>query len=315
VQPPPPFAPAPGRFILNTGRVRDHWHTMTRTGKAARLSAHYAEPFVEIHPADAALLNIHRATLVKLSNRHGSAVVRALVTDRQRRGHLFVPMHWTDQFASHGRIDALVSAKVDPISGQPALKMAEVHAEPVHPRLYGFFVAANRPALDTAYWAIAEALGGMRGELAWSAEPADWTAWLRQTFALPKDAEIDTMHDARSGRRNFAVLQDGKLILALYTSPDPVLVSRQWAVDLLAEADLRAGAVLAGRPGADMPDRGAIVCACFSVGANTIASAVTGQGCVTVEAVGACTKAGTNCGSCRAEIRGIIDAHRLAAAE
>jgi len=78
---------------------------------------------------------------------------------------------------------------------------------------------------------------------------------------------------------------------------------------------LSASTVLAGRPGADMPDSGAIVCSCFSVGVNTITAAVTAQGCSTVEAVGACTKAGTNCGSCRAEIRGIIDAHRLAAAE
>src|SRR5690606_34472927 len=92
IQPPPPFAPAPGRFILNSGRVRDHWHTMTRTGKAARLSAHMAEPFVEIHPADADALGIRRASLVRLSNRHGTAMVRALLTDRQQRGQLFVPM-------------------------------------------------------------------------------------------------------------------------------------------------------------------------------------------------------------------------------
>jgi assimilatory nitrate reductase catalytic subunit len=64
-----------------------------------------------------------------------------------------------------------------------------------------------------------------------------------------------------------------------------------------------------------MPDSGAIVCSCFSVGINTITAAVAQQGCTSVEAVGACTKAGTNCGSCRAEIRGIIDAHRLQAAE
>jgi assimilatory nitrate reductase catalytic subunit len=315
VLPPPPFAPAPGSFILNTGRVRDHWHTMTRTGKTARLSAHYAEPFVEIHPADAERLNIRRATLVRLSNRHGSAIVRALVTDRQRRGHLFVPMHWTDQFASDGRIDALVTAKVDPVSAQPALKMGEAHAEPVHTRLYGFFVSANRPTLDAGYWAIAEAVGGIRGELAWFHEPSDWTTWLRAAFALSDDATVQTMLDARSGRRSFAVLDNGRLVAALYVSPDPVLVSRQWAVGLLTAENLNASTVLAGRPGADMPDSGAIVCSCFSVGINTIAAAVTDQGCTTIEAIGACTKAGTNCGSCRAEIRGIIDAHRLAAAE
>ncbi|HLV85019.1 MAG TPA: (2Fe-2S)-binding protein, partial [Devosia sp.] len=233
----------------------------------------------------------------------------------QRRGHLFVPMHWTDQFASNGRIDALVAAKVDPVSGQPALKMAEVHAEPLHTTLYGFFVATHRPILDMEYWAVAAAIGGLRGEVAWREQPSDWDAWLRSAFALPDDAQIETMSDARSGRSSFAVLQEGRLVVALYAAPDPVLVSRQWAVSLLGADALTASTVMAGRPGADMPDIGAIVCSCFSVGANTIVVAVTDQGCVTVEAVGACTRAGTNCGSCRAEIRGIIDAHCLAAAE
>jgi assimilatory nitrate reductase catalytic subunit len=316
VLPPPPFAPAPGSFILNTGRVRDHWHTMTRTGKTARLSAHYAEPFVEIHPDDAEALNIRRATLVRLSNRHGSAVVRALVTDRQRRGHLFVPMHWTDQFASNGRVDALVTAKVDPHSHQPALKMALAHAEPFYTRMHGFFVARTPPLLSGLdYWATAEAPGGMRGEIAMTSEPTNWDAWIRAAFELPTDANLISLHDAHSGRRNVALIEDGRLVFALYLSPDPVLVSRQWAVGLLAAESITGSAVLAGRPGADMPDSGAVVCSCFSVGINTITAAVIAKGCTTVEAVGAYTKAGTNCGSCRAEIRGIIDAHRLQAAE
>ncbi|WP_297105682.1 nitrate reductase [uncultured Devosia sp.] len=313
IQPPPPFAPAPGQFILNTGRVRDHWHTMTRTGKAARLSAHMAEPFVEIHPADANALGIRRATLVRLSNRHGDAMVRALVTDRQRRGQLFVPMHWTDQFASNGRIDALVTGKVDPVSHQPALKMAQVHAEPVGMRLYGFLIAANKPALDTDYWTIAPATGGWRAEIAMTEEPASWADFLADTFGT--GASFQSIRDERSGRRAFVLIENGKLVAALYTSPDPVLVSRQWAVDLLSETDLTASMVLAGRPGADRPDGGAIVCSCMGVGVNTITEAVTRHGCTTVEAVGALTRAGTNCGSCRAEIRGIVDANRLIAAE
>ncbi|HEV7344845.1 MAG TPA: molybdopterin-dependent oxidoreductase [Devosia sp.] len=315
VLPPPPFAPAPASLMLNTGRVRDHWHTMTRTGKAARLSAHYAEPFVEIHPDDAERLGIRRTTLVRLSNRHGSVIMRALVTDRQQRGHLFAPLHWTDQFASNARVDALVPAKVDPHSFQPALKMAEVHAEPVPVRLYGFFVATTRPALSADYWAVAEAESGTRGELAWLDEPHDLVDWLRVAFQLSDTTSIHTVIDTRSGRRSFAVLEAGRLVVALYTSPDPVLVSRQWAADLLRAKGLGSAVALAGRPRADMPDGGAIVCACFSVGINTISAAITQQGCGSVEAVGACTKAGTNCGSCRAEIRGIIDAHRLQAAE
>jgi assimilatory nitrate reductase catalytic subunit len=134
-------------------------------------------------------------------------------------------------------------------------------------------------------------------------------------FEVAETADLITVQDAPSGRRSIALLEKGAVVFALYLSPDPVLVSRQWAADLLLAEDVSGARVLAGRPGADMPDKGSIVCACHGVGINTIAAAVTDQGCTTVEAVGACTRAGTNCGSCRAEIRGIIDAHRLQAAE
>jgi assimilatory nitrate reductase catalytic subunit len=126
---------------------------------------------------------------------------------------------------------------------------------------------------------------------------------------------MGTALDARSGRRSYALVASGQLHFALFLSPDPVLVSRQWVVSQLAREDVDGPALLAGRPGADVPDQGAIVCSCMGVGVNTIVEAVTKSGCSTVEAVGALTTAGTNCGSCRAEIRGLIDAHRLAAAE
>lgn len=115
------------------------------------------------------------------------------------------------------------------------------------------------------------------------------------------------MTDPRSGRRSFALVEQGRLVFALYTAPDPVPVARQWAASLLTATDLGARTVLAGRPGADLPDGGAIVCSCLAVGANTIAAAIRG-GCTSVDAVGSATGAGTNCGSCRAEIRGIISA-------
>lgn len=310
---PPTLPQAPGQMVLNTGRVRDHWHTMTRTGKSARLAAHLAEPFVEIHPEDAVRLGIRRASLVQLGNHHGRAVVRALVTERQQRGQLFAPMHWTDQFASDGRIDALVEGRTDPVSGQPALKMGRVTAQPYRVALYGFLVSAQRPALDADYWALAPADNGWRAELAFESEPPDWTAWLEASFDTT--APFATSLDEATGRRAFALLRDGKLLAALFTSPDPVLVSRQWAAGLLTAQGLATPAVLAGRPGAGRPDPGAIVCACNGVGANTIADAVTRHGCNTVDAVGALTRAGTNCGSCRAEVREIIRSQMTAAAE
>jgi assimilatory nitrate reductase catalytic subunit len=316
--PPPPKAPPPGQLLINTGRVRDHWHTMTRTGLTPRLSAHYAEPFAEFHPDDAARFGIKRTQLVRLENAHGSAIVRALVTERQRKGTIFVPMHWTDETAPSGRINALIAPRTDPLSGQPALKMGLASATPVDVALYGFAVSTDRPqtaALD--YWALAPAPGGWRLEMAAFDRPGDLLGMARRLFDLSPDTPLTTSIDARSGRINVALFKDQKVVFALYLSPDPVLVSRQWAVEQLGTGHdrLRRTQLLSGRPGADMPDPGALVCSCFSVGANQITGVVTSGAAQTVEAVGAVLGAGTNCGSCRTEIRRLIDAHRLAAAE
>lgn len=317
VAPPPPLTPPPGMLVLNTGRVRDHWHTMTRTGKAARLSAHMAEPFAELHPDDASEKSIRHASLVRLENRHGSVLVRALVTERQQKGSVFVPMHWTDRFSAQGRIDVLVGGQTDPQSGQPALKSAMVVAGPALARRYGFAVSRVRPEFaGTDYWAIAETTGGWRAELAFITEPEDWVGWARAAFGVGEKVELLSIADKASGRQSLALFEGGKLIFALYLSPDPVLVSRQWVVSLLTETikPARRADILVGRPGADRPDPGPIVCACYGVGANQIAEAARG-GCHTVEAIGVALKAGTNCGSCRAEIRGIIEVNRLEAAE
>src|SRR5690606_28830324 len=95
-------------FVLNTGRVRDQWHTMTRTGLVPRLSIHIAEPFIEIHPRDANALGLAQGQLAQVETPHGKAVVRALISRGQLRGSIFAPIHWSDQNSSAARICALV---------------------------------------------------------------------------------------------------------------------------------------------------------------------------------------------------------------
>ncbi|ABR63323.1 nitrate reductase [Sinorhizobium medicae] len=305
-------------FTLNTGRVRDHWHTMTRTGRSARLSGHLAEPFVEIHPRDAQAIGVSGADLVTLESPHGAAIVRALVTDRQAEGNLFVPMHWNDQFASRARIDALVAPITDPVSGQPASKHMTVRAGRLAAAVYGFAVSAHKPAeLDAAYWAIARAEGGWRMELAFAEKEIDWTDWCRKTFGIASEIEPIGYTDRTSGELRLAFFEEDRLLATLFLSPQPVAVARNWAVSQLRASHHNLGkrfAVVAGRPGADTPDPGATVCSCFSVGVNQITAAVR-VGCHSVEAVGEKLSAGTNCGSCRAEIRGIINACLTVAAE
>ena len=305
-------------LTLNTGRVRDHWHTMTRTGKSARLSAHIAEPFAEIHPRDAIELGVGDAGLVEIESPHGKVIVRALVTERQARGSLFVPMHWNDSFAAKARVDTVVAPVTDPISGQPASKNIAVRARAFKASNYCFAVSAVKPcALNSAYWAIAKADGGWRAELAFDGAPDDWVGWCRAAFDIPAHLEPLGYADRTSGDRRLAFFDGDRLLAALFVARQPVAVARSWAIAQLSAShgDLRKRfALVAGRPGADTVDAGATVCSCFGVGVNQIVAAIRG-GCHSVEAVGKALNAGTNCGSCRAEIRGIIDTCLVTAAE
>jgi assimilatory nitrate reductase catalytic subunit len=305
-------------LILNTGRVRDHWHTMTRTAKSLRLSQHIAEPFAEIHPVDAARRDIRAADIVRVASSKGSILVRALLSSRQRERSVFVPMHWTDQFASGARVDRLVPASTDPTSGQPASKHVAVAIERFPAAAYGFAVLASRPqTIDAEYWAAARCAEGWRVELAFAEAERDWRLFAEELFGTPSSADLLSYQDVSGGQRRYACFEDERLVGALFLDREPVAAPRNWAAEQLAlkhEGRRARLSVLAARPGQGTIDRGATVCSCFGVGANQIAAAAA-AGCATVEAIGKTLQAGTNCGSCRAEIRSIVDAHRLQAAE
>lgn len=299
-------------LILNTGRVRDQWHTMTRTGKTARLTSHYAEPFLEIHPADARALGLGDADIARVESAHGDALLRVLVTGRQRRGTVFAPMHWTGQQASRARVDALVAPHVDPVSGQPESKFTPVTVSRFKADWYGFLISTARPRPDGIdYWALAPAEGGYRLELAGHGAAPDLDRLLPPT----PGTEGLSYRDETRGILRQARFEDRRLTAALFTGPAPVETSRGWLIGQLGQA-LEGAArlrLLAGRAGDGAADPGALVCACFSVGINQITGAIKAGAC-TVEAVGACLKAGTNCGSCRMEIGRLIDASSTAKA-
>ncbi|MEE9987259.1 molybdopterin-dependent oxidoreductase [Agrobacterium pusense] len=305
-------------LTLNTGRIRDQWHTMARTGKSARLTAHIAEPFAELHPRDAQALGIESADLVELESPHGKVLLRALISERQARGSVFAPMHWNDRFASRARIDMVVAPVTDPYSGQPASKNTGVRARRFEAQAYGFAISRTRPdAPDCAYWAIAKADGGYRMELAFAEEPQDWTLWARQVFGIDAGIEPLGYSDRQTGDLRLAFFDGDILLAALFIARRPVAVARNWAISQLTERheDLRMRfALIAGRPGAGRPDPGATVCSCFNVGVNQITAAVR-DGCHSVEAIGKVLNAGTNCGSCRAEIKGVINGCLKTAAE
>jgi assimilatory nitrate reductase catalytic subunit len=242
------------------------------------------------------------------------AVVRALVTERQQKGSIFVPMHWTDQQTAQGRIGAAVHSSVDPISGQPGLKFSGARIEPFEAAWYGFAVLRNKPETILAdYWAQARAEGGWRIELAGTELVEDWADYAAGLIGSGENLETLSYSDQDQASFRLATFSGDALLGALFVAPQPVAVSRTWAVGHLCAAEIRGTGrlrLLSGRPGADQADPGPIVCACFSVGANQIAAAVE-NGAETVDEVGEALRAGTNCGSCRVEIRRLIDAAAL----
>lgn len=114
-------------LILTTGRVRDQWHTMTKTGKVSRLKTHYPTPVLEIHPVDAFLNKIKNGDITEIKGENGLVRMRAKVTDTIKKGVIFMPMHWGKQLQSNlNRVNNLTNTHVDPISKEPDFKFTRV---------------------------------------------------------------------------------------------------------------------------------------------------------------------------------------------
>ncbi len=306
-------------LVLNTGRVRDHWHTLTRTAKSPRLSAHVPEPYAELHPVDALAFNIRHDGLVRVTSRWGEAIVRAKVNDDQQPGSVFVPMHWGECHALTGRIDAVVNPAVDPLSGQPESKHTPVRIQPYRPAWQGFVLSRRR--LDLRDWPTplsyrvdVRGEGFHRYEIAGEAQVTNLEAALREAVPSSSDAEplpiqwIDYL-DAAAGHYRGAALLDGRLEYCVFIAPDHELPPRSWLAGLFKRPSLDSperASLLAGRPGRGQEDQGRLVCACFGVGVNTLIKAIRQDGLTSPEQVGAALQAGTNCGSCVPELRKLI---------
>ncbi len=306
-------------LVLNTGRVRDHWHTMTRTGKSARLSNHITEPFVGIHPQDAQVAGVSDGALARLTTRWGSMVARVAVDDGQPRGGVFAPIHWTRQYTSAGRVGALVNPDRDPLSGEPEFKHTPVHVQPYVARWYGFLLA--RAGIDIArefgpdYWVRVKGEHFWRYELAGRDTPGDWAPWARRVLgAAGPTADWLEYRDDRAGRYRAAALRDGAIHACLYVAGEPPeLPTRSFVGGLFAKErleDMDRTALIAGQPADPKSDCGEQVCACFGVGRNTIVEAARKQGLKTPHDVGQALQAGTNCGSCVPEIQSLLDPMR-----
>ena len=211
-------------------------------------------------------------------------------------------MHGTGEPAPAARIDGRVRPEPDPGSGQPESKASVVSVARFTPAWYGFAVSNQSLCPQSAYWARARTRAGWRAEMAGADTPGDWETYARALFDLPR-AQAQVMLDSRGGRARIAFHDDGQLLAAFFAGPEPIALKRDYLATL---PGTEAPDALTGQPPAGRPDPGPMVCACFNVGLNTILEAIETRHLISVDAIGAALEAGTNCGSCRPEIAGIL---------
>lgn len=297
-------------LVLNTGRVRDQWHTMTRTGYAPRLTSHVAEPYVDMHAQDALLAGTRESELVRVTTRWGSIIVRLRISGEMPRGMVFVPIHWNGAFSSDARVGALVNPIVDPVSGEPELKHTPARVLPFVVSWHGFVLARDPIASpDVTWWTLARGEKHLRYEIAGRRVRGDWSLWARRLLNAADDADWLEYSDPAAGMFRAALLSDDRITACIYLSPRPDLPSRTWLATLFTRdriGDVDRAGLLMGQPADPRADTGPIVCSCFGVGRKAICEAIGRDRLTTTQDVGQKLRAGTNCGSCIAEIRTLL---------
>ena len=287
-------------LTLNTGRYRDQWHTMTRTGLSPKLARHREEPLVEIHPEDGAALDLADGDVARVATPQGASLFRVQISDGQRRGEVFTPIHWTDRQSTGGRTGLLPRPLTDPHSGQPGFKSTPARVDKVAIEWRGFLIVRGEPkSPPPCLWATRITVaGGALYELAGIGDAALLDA------CLPAGARIEAA-DAARGSRRIAIVAKGRLSAVLFVTRTGELPSRDWLIAQLDAPEV-APTLLAGRAPGAQPDRGAVICVCFDVGLKTIVAAISDQRLTDVGAIGQALGAGTNCGSCRPALARIL---------
>ena len=319
-----PRAPAhlPGGeypLVLNTGRVRDQWHTMTRTGRSQKLAEHIPEPYIDMHPQDALLCGVKAGELARVTSDWGAVVARVQHGGGIARGSVFMPIHWSGQTASDARVGTVVNPAVDPVSGEPEFKHTPVRIEPFGVTWFGFILSRTElPLREASNWTRVQGKDFVRYELAGRKPFAAAHDWARKLLDVhDDDADWIEVEDKNGGMYRAVHLVDGRIEACLFVAQRADLPARTWLASMFDKEQLEPSdriSLLAGRAKEPGIDPGPTVCSCFGVGRKTIEIAIRQNNLCDAAAVTACTKAGGNCGSCIPEIRSLLAEAQVAEA-
>src|SRR5712672_3188759 len=290
---------------LNTGRIRDQWHTMTRSGISPRLGQPLPEPFVEVHPDDALRFGVTDDSFARVVTDYGQCILKVAVSERQQRGMLFAPIHWSEETATASRVGALVAPYTDPFSGQPENKATPASIAPYEYVFRGFALSRAQLQLPGhAWWARVAVNGGYGYLFADNADLAGWQSWLKSVTS----DDLAEYKDFGGGVYRAASFSGDRIETCLFIGPardagDWNVVKNLFAADQLSDDQRRM--LLSGKSIDGLASAGPIVCACFGVGRTTICDAIA-AGAGSAAEIGVQLKAGTNCGSCIPELKRLI---------
>jgi assimilatory nitrate reductase catalytic subunit len=322
-------------FVLNSGRVRDQWHTMTRTGKTSELTAHINRPYLSIHAKDAESLALHNHDLVSLSAAHFNSTVHfnssehfkgtnhfnakknrvllpIVIDNNQRQGEVFAPIHWSASNASSATITALYTDANDKISGQPELKHAAVKIQKFSYQHNGqLFIQQDikvellREYFD--YFVTSPVENGQLVFFATDKEPATIKRNLQLQFPL-NDEWVSASSIKLSST---CAMRQGVMSLIMLIAPNNIDVDPNWIDSLLNSVNLTSEQLhgLLNMQPDEQFKQGKLVCSCFKVGENTIIEAIK-AGCDSADSLGRELKCGTNCGSCKSELSQMVKQHK-----
>jgi len=303
---PPAEAPdADYPLRLTTGRLRDQWHSMTRTGLDARLFSHSPEAEVNVHPQTLTGLGIADGNLVRVASRRGGMVMRVRASEDLRPGDAFVAMHWGGRFTGGAGTNALTVGAIDPHSKQPELKHAAVRLEPFEPKwravLAGFGSGAGKWLQRFDYASLTLAEAGQEAltsvELASAETPdAEALAALDALFGLD-GAEAKLLHRyAKRGVEKRVRIERG--VLTAFRLTGDLASAEHFRQAMLARSEVTEEGLLSAAPA---NAAGRAVCSCYGVREAEIRAAVAaGADLARLQKELRC---GTSCGSCLPELK------------
>lgn len=297
-------------LTLNSGRIRDHWHTMTRTGLSSSLSAHISEPFVSMNPFEALQHGLKKGDLVNMSSLHGSVLLRLSISDSMKKGQLFMPIHWNATTASKASVCSLIQGYTDSYSGQPEFKFTPVK---IDKWIYNSeALLLSKTLLDLSqftYWVKQKVGGGYLYRICDKQNSLQLKKELDQLLTKCKGKELNYSNNPKAEQPlyRYANIHKEQLTCAYILAPSLQNSELDWMQELLvcdSESSIER-AILSGFAEGKLA-QGKIICACKQVGINDITDAIKKQNINSVQLLSDCTGAGTGCGSCIPDLSNIL---------